>query len=148
LLAEAHRKRLASWARLGCAVGPDPFDHAPVLHAARLGCFDYAVVRQWAADAFFDRGLLTAAEWDIVPLTEPVPDFVVLASHRVSAAERASLQTALVTLRARKKEATPPVARVFAALAQVGIAGFEPLSARELERLRRRYGERWPGSER
>ncbi len=40
---------------LACAWGPDPYDHAPALHAARLGGFDYALVRQWDADRFFPR---------------------------------------------------------------------------------------------
>ena len=63
------------------ASGPDPYDHGPVLHAARMGAFDYALVRQWDADRFFADGLLDAADWGVRTLTPPVPDIVLMASR-------------------------------------------------------------------
>jgi hypothetical protein len=132
------------WSQLGCAVGPDPFDHAPVLHAARLGCYDYAVVRQWTAERFLASGLLPVDEWAALDVSEPVPDFVVLASRALSVTARGRLREALLRLGAPAETPEPKRAAACAALSRLDIAGFSLLLDQDLERYRRRFAARWP----
>ena len=141
-------KSLRSWSELGCASGPDPFDHAPALHAARLGCFDHAIVRQWTAEAFFATGLLPPGEWEVRSLGAPVPDFVVLAARRLSAADRGRLRRALLRLGVAGEVRQPLRTSVLTALDRIGIAGFALLLQPELERYRRSYAGGWPTPER
>lgn len=127
-----------------CGSGPDPFDHSPALHALRLGCFDYAIVREWAAERFFTRGLLGDQQWGIRRITGPVPDVVVLASREVDAPARVALRDALVRL-GRGSDPVPALdPRARAGLATVGLDGFNVLLEPEFELIRRKYPARWP----
>lgn len=80
------------------SVGPDTYDHGSVLHALRLGGFDYAVVRQWDVERFFDSGLLQKSEFGMRELSAPVPDVVLLMSRKVSAQTRLQLAEELSVL--------------------------------------------------
>jgi hypothetical protein len=98
------RRSGASWPE-GVSFGRDPYDHGAVLEALRLGAFDYAVVRQWAAEAFVAGGGSDAAAWQVVPLTEPLPDIVLLVDARLPGQLRLTLGEAVVTL-GRRNDAT------------------------------------------
>ena len=138
-----------SWpvALRSCVCGPDPFDHGPALHAARLGCFDYAVVRQWAAERFLISGLLSPLEWEVAELTGPVPDVVVLASRRLSAGKRTRLRDALVGLGRSQDQPSVQAEAVRTGLATIGLAGFNMLLEADFDQLRRRFVRRWPQGE-
>ncbi len=124
--------------------GSDPYDHGAVLEALRLGAFDHAVVRQWAAEAFLAGGGVAADAWQVTPLTEPLPDIVLLAGARLSGQQRLSLREAVVTL-GRHNDATPSAGRVAqAALAGLGLDGFSFLMEPDFDALRSRYGDCWP----
>ena len=131
-------------AAAGCAYGPDPYDHTPALHAARLGCFDYAVVRQWAAQRFLSDGLLSPLEWGIEELTEPLPDVVVLAARSWSGADRIALTEALVNVGRYEDGELPERRATRDGLARVGLAGFNILLEPELQAIGRRYLPGWP----
>ena len=135
-----------SWlaALRNCACGPDPFDHGPALHAARLGCFDYAVVRQWTAERFLTCGLLSPLDWEVAELTGPVPDVVVLASRRLSAGKRTRLRDALVGLGRSQDQPSVQAEAVRTGLATIGLAGFNMLLEADFDQLRRRFVRRWP----
>ena len=128
----------------GCAHGPDPYDHTPALHAMRLGCFDYAVVRQWAAQRFSNDGLLSPVEWGIEELTEPLPDVVVLAARTWSGADRIALTEALVKVGRYEDGELPERRAIRDGLARVGLAGFNILLEPELQAIGRRYLPGWP----
>ncbi len=125
--------------------GTDPFDHAGVLEAARLGRFDYAVVRQWDAEAALASGRLDAREWQVRPLSDPVPDVVVMVSRQLPAAARVDLQEALVML-GRRDDGGGEAAAVSAGLGLLGLAGFNAVLGPDWDGLRRRYGPCWPRS--
>jgi len=127
-----------------CAWGPDPYDHAPALHAARLGGFDYALVRQWDADRFFADGLLSPLEWGIELVTVPVPDIVIFASRSVSGKTRLAVGDGLVAL-GRGPEEQPPAARVMRrAIGGLNLAGFNLLVDPDFEFVRRNFAGNWP----
>jgi hypothetical protein len=128
----------------GVSFGGDPYDHGGVLEALRLGVFDHAVVRQWAAEAFLAGSGVDADEWQMVPLTEPMPDIVLLADSRLSGQQRLTLGEAVVTL-GRRNDVTPASGLVAqAALAGLGLDGFSFLLDGDFEVLRGRYGACWP----
>ncbi len=113
--------------QVACAFGPDPFDHGPVLHAARLGGFDYAVVRQWDADRFLDSGLLPSESWAVVPLGEPVPDAVLLAATTLGAADRLATGQALAALGRGNEAEEPLAAALVRGLQNMRLVGFHML---------------------
>jgi hypothetical protein len=126
------------------ACGPDPFDHAPALHALRLGNYDYALVRQWDADRFLASGLLDPVAWTTTPVTPPVPDLVLMAPRSVAGARRMSVGENLRRL-GREADAAPPgTAALLTGFERLGLAGFNPLLEPDLERLRRRWRPDWP----
>ncbi len=128
----------------GCAWGPDPYDHSPALHAARLGGFDYALVRQWDADRFFADGLLSPLEWGIELVTVPVPDIVIFASRSVSGKTLLAVGDGLVAL-GRGPEEQPPAAReVRQAIGGLNLAGFNLLVDPDFEFVRRNFAGNWP----
>ena len=127
-----------------CAWGPDPYDHAPVLHAARLGAFDYALVRQWDADRFFAEGLLSPQEWDVEIMTVPVPDIVLFAARSVTAQTRLALGDGLSNLGRDSEEATPAAGVLRQALTFLNLEGFNLLVDPDFELVRRNFAEDWP----
>lgn len=128
----------------GCTWGPDPYDHTPVLHAARLGGFDYALVRQWDADRFFSDGLLSPVEWGLELVTVPVPDIVIFASRSVTGKTRLAVGDGLAAL-GRGPEDQPPVVReVRRALGRLNLAGFNLLVDPDFEFVRRNFVRNWP----
>jgi hypothetical protein len=129
---------------VGVSFGRDPYDHGVVLEAMRLGAFDFAVVRQWAAEAFLAGGGVDARQWQVAPLTEPLPDIVLLADSGLSGQQRLTLGEAVVTL-GRHNDATATSGLVAqAALAGLGLDGFSFLLEPDFEVLRGRYGACWP----
>ncbi len=129
------------------AFGPDPYDHAPALQALRLGCFDYAVVREGAVVRMEASGLLAAADWARQDLGEPAPDVLVLASRRLPARGLVRLSEGLVGLGRveTEPEAAGRAAAALAGLATVRLSGFEAFLEPEVRRLRERYDRCWPG---
>jgi hypothetical protein len=126
------------------ASGPDPFDHAPALHALRLGCYEFALVRQWDAERFLAAGLLDAESWTTTAVTPPVPDLVLMAPRSLAAGRRLALGEALTRL-GRESDAEPAAARALTAgLASIQLAGFNLLMEADLDRLRRQWHEDWP----
>jgi hypothetical protein len=127
-----------------CSWGPDPYDHAPVLHAARLGAFDYALVRQWDADRFFAGGLLSAEEWDVEIMTVPVPDIAFFAARSVAAQTRLALGDGLSNLGRGSGETTPAAGALRQAVAGLNLAGFNLLVEPDFELVRRNFAGDWP----
>lgn len=126
------------------AFGPDPYDHSPVLQAARLGCFDYALVRQWDAERFFRGGLLSAAEWGMTELTPPVPDLVLLAGRALPAALRLTVGEELSGLGRAQGTRSEAAAAVEAGLGRLRLAGFNVLIQADWDHLRRAFADDWP----
>lgn len=127
-----------------CAWGPDPYDHAPVLHAARLGAFDYALVRQWDADRFFASGLLSPLEWGVEILTIPVPDIVLFASREVSGGQRLKVADGLTALGRNEQEPSPLVHDLQLGIAGLNLVGFNHLVDPDFELVRRIFLGNWP----
>ena len=127
----------------GCSWGPDPYDHGPVLHAARLGAFDFACVRQWDADRFFSSGLLSDADWGMATLTDPVPDVVFLASRRVPGSIRLEVREALVGVARSGEPFTPEGAALAKGLPLLRLVGFNLLIESDFERVRRNFIGHW-----
>jgi hypothetical protein len=127
------------------AYGPDPYDHGPALHAARLGCFDYAVVRQHAAEQFMTQGWLDPRRWGIRELTDPLPDIVVLVSREWSAGDRVRAGEILVSL-GRTVEDSQQLGQSagLAGLEDIGLDGFNLLLEPDFERIRRQFHHDWP----
>ena len=144
-----------AWRRLGtaatdgpglqsaCSWGPDPYDHGPALHAARLGGFDYALVRQWDATRFFAAGLLSPLEWGVDPLTVPVPDIVLMTSADLAAKDRLELGDRLSSLGRQSGAETPAATRVRLALRGLGLAGFNLLVEPDFDLVRRNFAADW-----
>ena len=126
-----------------CSWGPDPYDHAPVLHAARLGGFDYIIVRQWDAERFFRNGMLSPAEWDQSDLTAPVPDIVMMAAAELSTTERMAVREALSALGRSEEQDSSPVEQVRQGLATLHLAGFNILLEPDLDLARRQFKGGW-----
>lgn len=128
----------------GCAWGPDPYDHAPVLHAARLGAFDYALVRQWDAERFFAGGLMSAVEWGVEIMTVPVPDIVLFASRDLPADVRLAAGEAAAAL-GRGEGGETPEARVLRnALQTLHLSGFNVLLDPDFDLVRGNFTAGWP----
>jgi len=123
--------------------GPDPYDHAPVLHAARLGGFDYAVVRQWDADRFFASGLLDEAAWGVRPVTPPVPDVVIMASRDLPRRQRMAAGDALAALGRSAEAPSGPAAELLAGLDRLQLAGFNLLLEPDLDLVRGQLAPGW-----
>ncbi len=128
----------------GCAWGPDPYDHSSALHAARLGGFDYALVRQWDADRFFADGLLSPLEWGVELVTVPVPDIVFFASRSVSGKTLLAVGDGLVALGRGPEEQLPAARGVRQAMGGLNLAGFNLLVDPDFEFVRRNFAGNWP----
>lgn len=127
-----------------CAWGPDPYDHSPALHAARLGAFDYALVRQWDADRFFAEGLLSPEEWGVEIMTVPVPDIVLFAGRTLPAKTRLAVGEGLSSL-GRGAEDTLPVAQgMRQAVLALHLSGFNLLVDPDFDLVRRNFSGDWP----
>lgn len=127
-----------------CAWGPDPYDHAPVLHAARLGGFDYVLVRQWDADRFFTEGLLSPLEWGVELMTVPVPDVVVFSSRSVPGKTRLGVGDVLSSLGRSSQDPSPATGELRRALAGLNLVGFNLLVDPDFELVRRNFDGSWP----
>ncbi len=127
-----------------CAFGPDPYDHGPVLHALRLGAFDYALVRQWDAEAFFTAGLLDAELYELEMVTDPVPDMVLMAHRKASVVQRMAWAEALGLLGTGERPVTEAGRELAQSLSGLGLAGFDILLELDFDRLRGRFGGRGP----
>jgi len=136
----------ASWATAlpECGWGIDPYDHSAVLHAVRLGCFDYAVVRQWDADRFLAGGLLNPVEWGVEALTGPVPDIVLFASRDLSRTRRLECGDILTRLGRSGAGSSSRGSETAAALDRLHLTGFRLLLEPDLELLRKGYPRYWP----
>lgn len=131
-------------APMGCAWGPDPYDHSPALHALRLGGYTHAVVRQWDADRFRAQGLLSADDWTFRDVTVPVPDLVVMVDRRLPTAERLALGERLAGIGRGLADLTPAERELGEALPALGLAGFNLLLDPDFERLRGNFATDWP----
>jgi hypothetical protein len=145
-----HRKATARGSRAArgggeLSFGPDPFDHAPALHALRTGCFDYAVVREHTARRFLAADLLDPLEWDVEELTPPLPGIVVLVRRQWPAARKVRLGEVLVGL-GRRSDRSPPEDRVLHGLAALGLDGFNLLLEPDFELVRRQFDPCWPAA--
>jgi hypothetical protein len=130
-------------ARLECAFGPDPYNHDPALHAARLGSFDYAVVRQWDADRFFASGLMPTTEWGLKPLGDPVPDVLLLASKELGPTQRLNLGQALTEVERSEKAAGNEAELLLRGLSRWHLVGFHVLLEPDWTRVRGQYEGTW-----
>lgn len=128
----------------GVSFGNDPYDHRPVLEALRLGVFDHAVVRQWAAEEFLAAEGDQAGGWQVVALSEPMPDVILLAGGELSGQQRLTLGEAAVTLGRRDDAASTEGLVAQAALAGLQLDGFSVLLDPDFEALRGRYRACWP----
>lgn len=126
------------------AWGPDPYDHAPALHALRLGAFAHAVVRQWDAERFRAQGLLPDAEWEIREVTPPVPDLVVLMDRRQPTALRLALGERLAGIGRELSDQTPAERDLAALLPGLGLAGFNLLIDPDFDLVRGNFVADWP----
>ncbi len=129
---------------LPCACGPDPYDHGPVLHALRLGAFDYALVRQWDAEAFFADGLLDPQVFGLEMRTDPVPDIVLLADREASMVDRVRWAEDLTLVGVEEQPTTEAGHRLAVSLPALGLSGFSLLLDTDLDRMRKLYGGDWP----
>jgi hypothetical protein len=129
---------------LSCAWGPDPYDHAPALHAARLGGFDYALVRQWDADRFFSSGLLSPLEWGVEILTIPVPDIVLFAAREIPGRKRLEVGDGLAALGRGGEEQSPLARDLQRGIAGLNLVGFNLLVDPDFDLVRRNFVGNWP----
>ena len=127
-----------------CTFGPDPFDHSPVLHALRLGAFDYALVRQWDANNFFARGLLDSAVWGVEERTVPVPDIVIFASRQIPVVERLKWAQSLALIGRSDEKSPDHSGRMVQQLGDLGLVGFNLLLEPDFEMVRRNFQGNWP----
>lgn len=121
-------------------VGADPYDHGPVLQSLVLGCFDYALVREWTARRWSEAGLLDPATWGMTPVSAPLPDVVVMVSRRWPAADRVRAGERLVSVGRRQEAGTSaPEVSALSVLGRLGLAGFNPLLEPDFELTRRQF---------
>jgi hypothetical protein len=133
---------LTRWpGRLAC--GPDPYDHGPVLHALRLGGFDFALVRQWDAVRFFEAGLLSPARFGVRDLTEPVPDLLVLASRQLPRHVRLRCGESLAAVGRHPEHEGPADQELRRELAALRLVGFNPLLEPDFDAVRRKFPGHW-----
>lgn len=130
------------------AFGPDPYDHSPVLHALRLGCYDYALVRQWDAERFFQAGLLSPLEWGMEVLTPPVPDIVLLAARDLPAGVRLKAGERLAGLGRGDGAGEAGLSDARSGLGFLGLAGFNLLIEPDWDLVRRNFPQDWPAASR
>lgn len=123
--------------------GPDPYDHAPVLHALRLGGFSHAVVRQWDAERFFAEGLLSHDQYVVREVVAPVPDAVLLVSRQLPRHLRLRCGEALSALGRQQNEETPLARDLRWALADLHLAGFNLLLEPDFELVRKNFARDW-----
>jgi hypothetical protein len=109
-----------------------------------LGCFDYALVRDRAAQRFLTAGLLDPQEWGFENLSGPLPDIVVMVSRRWPTASQVHLGELLMGLGRRLDESQQLEQEVLQGLAHLSLDGFNPMLEAEFERTRRRYARCWP----
>ena len=128
----------------GLAFGPDPYDHSAVLNAARLGCYDYALVRQWDADRFFKSGLLSPLEWGMEVLTPPVPDITLFVARDLSAGVRLAVGEKLTALGRAPQEIGQQSLELELALRHLWLVGFNLLVEPDLDLVRRNFPLDWP----
>lgn len=128
----------------GVAWGPDPYDHAPALHALRLGGRDHAVVRQWDAERFRAQGLLADAEWTFTEVTVPVPDLVVMAARRLPAPLRLERGERLAGIGRELADLTPAERDLAAAMTALGLVGFNLLIDPDFDLVRAQFTADWP----
>ena len=132
----------------GCASGPDPYDHSPVLHALRLGAFDHAVVRQWDAERFFAAGLLSPADYVVEDLVEPVPDMVLMVSRQVPSHVRLKIGDELAAVGRHPDDGSLHDHDLGRGLAQLHLVGFNLLLEPDLELVRKNFARDWlPGAD-
>lgn len=129
--------RAAGW-------GPDPWDHAPALHALRLGAYAHAVVRQWDAERFRAQGLLPDSAWTFSEVTVPVPDLVVMATRRLAGSARLGLGERLVGIGRDLSDLAPAERELAASLSALGLAGFNLLVDPDFELVRGHFAGNWP----
>lgn len=127
-----------------CSFGPDPYDHDPVLHALRLGAFDFALVRQWDAEDFFNSGLLDPDIWGVKSRTVPVPDIVVMASMKIPLVDRLQWADTLALVGRAGQTSTEAGALVDRHLRALGLVGFNILLEPDFELVRRNFTSNWP----
>ncbi len=128
----------------GCSFGPDPYDHGSVLHALRLGAFDFALVRQWDADDFFSSGLLDSAVWGLKKRTVPVPDIVVMASQEIPLVDRLQWADTLALTGRSGQPASESTEMMVHNLDKLGLVGFNILLEPDFEMVRRIFARHWP----
>ncbi len=136
------RAGLKVWPR-GLACGPDPYDHGPVLHALRLGAFDYAMVRQWDAERFFREGLLDPARFASRELVGPAPDLVLMVARRVPRHARLRCGEGLTALGRQQTDGSPAEQALRAGLRALDLAGFNLLLEPDFELVRKNYPSGW-----
>jgi hypothetical protein len=129
-----------------CAFGPDPYDHRPVLHALRLGAFDFAMVRQWDAAEFFSSGLLDDSIWGVENQTIPVPDIVMMASSRIPLVERLKWADLLAMIGRSGDSPDQKAEQLATDLVKLRLAGFNILLEPDFELVRRKYSRHWPAA--
>jgi len=123
------------------AAGPDPFDHGPVLHALRLGCFDYAIVREWDALRFREQGLLPPEQFTIDVLAGPTADLVLLISRDVGQTQRVACSDGLIALGRKTDNALARKLRW--GLRLFHLTGFNLLIEQDFANLRKNYPGDW-----
>ncbi len=128
----------------GPSFGPDPYDHSPALHALRLGCFDFAVVRQWDADRFFKAGLLSHLDYGVEVLTPPAPDLTLFVSRNDSPQRRLVLGDRLSSLGRNPEGEDPRGRELVNGLARLHLVGFNLLVEPDLDLVRRNFPGHWP----
>ena len=128
----------------GCASGPDPYDHSPALHALRLGCFDYAIVRQWDAERFFNEEFLPSEEWGTENLTGPVPDLVLFGSRDIPAPQLLDLSGELTSLGRLSDGAASETMALIRGLKDIHLSGFNLLVEPDLDLVRGSFSGDWP----
>ncbi|MBU8871468.1 MAG: hypothetical protein KOO60_11440 [Gemmatimonadales bacterium] len=128
----------------GFTFGPDPYDHSPVLHSLRLGCFDFALVRQWDAERFFAEGLLSEEEWGVEIVTGPVPDLVLFVSQDIPTGRLLGLSRELTRLGRPNDGDSPESGALMRGLSGVHLSGFNLLVGPDLDLVRGSFPGRWP----
>ena len=129
-----------------CAFGPDPYNHGAVLHALRLGAFDYALVRQWDADDFFSAGLLDSKIWGVRNRTIPVPDIVLMASRKIPLVDRLKWSDTLALIGRSGQTSTELTDLLINQLDKFKLAGFNILLEPDFELVRRNFARHWPAA--
>lgn len=132
----------ADWPK-NIAVGPDSYNHEPVLHALRLGGFDFAVVRQWDAERFFAAGLLDRRIYGLQKLSAPVPDGVLMASSEVPGPVRLQVAEALSVLGRRQEAEGRQSRELRESLRALRLDGFNVIMAPDWDLERKNHRRNW-----